>query len=383
MYGGSLPVATRKRKSKKKYASEAAEEEEAFEPKPKKVKKEKGTLQEVGSAMPTIQEEVMDLEPVKVLNKRTRGGASFASSLPMSPQPIIHKKKRKHVVRKMKVSSYVTDEDVEVEGSTDIVTREVRKKKAADVDALQQTFEIATEILVPAEVLLNESTTEAAQKVVELAGDLQELVVAEQDLQEKDVACSGAGTSKVDASEATRGNSDSHNISENIVEVESTSTSTSSETLDDIPLSRVYENLHKALAPSPSSKHQKRPTDDVETSEPLPIEERVGALVDQRLGLCKNLHADHWFIPKFATPVQVIDLSETDQITSDNPEVTTSSSQTQPTTQSSDPSLLEELANHYKGELPGVKPNLEKASEMAPNTCSDLIIHPIFPTISS
>ena len=68
MYGGSLPVAT-----KKKVASEAAEEEEDSEPKPKRVKKEKANLQEVGSALPTISEEVMDLEPVKVLNKRTRG----------------------------------------------------------------------------------------------------------------------------------------------------------------------------------------------------------------------------------------------------------------------------------------------------------------------
>ena len=162
-------------------------------------------------------------------------------------------------------------------------------------------------------------------------------------------------------------------------------------------MSRVYENLHKALAPSPSTKHQKRPTDDVETSESLPIKERVGALVDQRIGLCKNLPPDHWFVLKFARPLQVIDLSETDQTTSDNPEAITSSSQPQPTTQSSDPSLLEELATHYKGELPGLEPNSEKASEMAydevvledpqqhepnlqmaSNTCSDLIIQPNF-----
>jgi len=135
----------------------------------------------------------------------------------------------------------------------------------------------------------------------------------------------------------------------------------------------------------------------VETSEPLPREERVGALVDLRPGLCKDLPPYHWFYPKFARPLQVIDLSEIDQAASNNPKATTSSSQPQPTTQSSDPSLLEELANHYKAELPGFEPNLEKASEMAsyevvledpqqqkPNsqmassTCSDLIIHPDF-----
>ena len=280
MYGGSLPVATKKRKSKKKSASEAAEEEKASEPKPKEVKKEKGTLQEVGSAMPTISEEILDLEPVKVLNKRTRGGASSGSSLSLPPQPTIHKKKRKHVVGKMKVSTYVTEGDAKVEVATNLQTREVMKKKATDAATLQQALEIAKEIEVPAEVLLKESTAEDAQKVVELAGDIQELVVDGQDLQREDVACSGSGTSEADASEATRGNIDSHNISENIVEVESTSTSTSSETLDDIPLSRVYENLHKSLSPSPTTKHQKRHADDVETSGPLPTADRVGALVD-------------------------------------------------------------------------------------------------------
>ena len=61
--------------------------------------------------MPTIQEEVKDLEPMKVLNKRIRGGASFGSSLSLPPQPTIHKKKRKHIVKKMKVSTYVTKEE--------------------------------------------------------------------------------------------------------------------------------------------------------------------------------------------------------------------------------------------------------------------------------
>ena len=70
-------------------------------------------------------------------------------------------------------------------------------------------------------------------------------------------------------------------------------------------------------------------------------------------------------------------------------------SQPKPATQSSDPSILEELANHYSGELPIFKPNSENASEIASeevvsesshqqepyleiatNTCIELIIHP-------
>jgi len=154
MYGASLIFSSKKRKSKKKATLEAAEEE-ASEPKPKKVKKEKDVLQEVGSTMPTIQEEVKDLEHVKVLNKRTRCGTSTGSSLSMSPQPTIHKKKRKQGIRKMKVSNYMIKEDAQVEAATDLVTREVIKKKVFDVAALQQALEIAKEIEVPVEVLLS------------------------------------------------------------------------------------------------------------------------------------------------------------------------------------------------------------------------------------
>jgi len=71
MYGGSLPVASKKRKAKKKATSEAADEE-VFEPQPKKAKSA-SQVTEVGYAMPTVQEEVEDLEPVKIIEQRTRG----------------------------------------------------------------------------------------------------------------------------------------------------------------------------------------------------------------------------------------------------------------------------------------------------------------------
>jgi len=57
--------------------------------------------------------------------------------------------------------------------------------------------------------LLKQSIVEDVQKVVELAGNLQELVVADEllkgaeEVQREDVACSEAGTSEADASEAT------------------------------------------------------------------------------------------------------------------------------------------------------------------------------------
>jgi len=75
-----------------------------------------------------------------------------------------------------------------------------------------------------------------------------------------------------------------------------------------------------------------------------------------------------------------------------NHEVSVSSPK--PTTLTSDPSVIQDLINHYSGELPGFEPSLERASElasdevtsespqqqepnlqMASNICSDLIIH--------
>jgi len=193
-----------------------------------------------------------------------------------------------------------------------LVTREVRRKKVADTAALQQALEIAKKIEVPAEAFLKESTTEDAQKVVELAEGIQELVVAgellngAEEVKRDNIACSGYGTSEVDALEATRGNSYTHNISDNVVEIESTSTSNFSDTIDDIPLNKVYENLHKSLAPSPSTKHQKKPANDV--FEPIypAVLERIRELAQRRINVCQNLPSNHPFQPSFIQPLQSI-----------------------------------------------------------------------------
>ena len=70
------------------------------------------------------------------------------------------------------------EEEEEVEATTELVTREVRRKKADDVAALQKVLKIAKDIEVPADVLLKESTVEAALKVIELTENLQKLVLA-------------------------------------------------------------------------------------------------------------------------------------------------------------------------------------------------------------
>jgi len=147
------------------------------------------------------------------------------------------------------------EEDDQVEAETDLVTREVRRKRAANEATLQKANEISQEIGVPTEHLVKQSTVEVAHKVIELTANLQQLVVAgdlldtTEEVQRKEAVCL-----ETDASEATRGNIDSHNIS-NVIEIESSSTSAShlpsvstSSDIDSIPLSRVYANLHKSLS---------------------------------------------------------------------------------------------------------------------------------------
>jgi len=76
MFGGAIPVSSKKKRklTKEEYLSEATEE--ASEPQKKKAKKAKVAPQAeaTSSGVPTIQEEVQDLEPAKVLNKRIRSG---------------------------------------------------------------------------------------------------------------------------------------------------------------------------------------------------------------------------------------------------------------------------------------------------------------------
>jgi len=107
MFGGSLLVPSKKKRklTKGKYLSEAAEE--ASKPQKKKAKKAKVSPQAeaTGSDVSTIQEEVQDLDPAKVLNKRTRSSKTAESSQPQHAQPSIPKRKRKHVVKKLKVAS--------------------------------------------------------------------------------------------------------------------------------------------------------------------------------------------------------------------------------------------------------------------------------------
>jgi len=218
-----------------------------------------------------------------------------------------------------------------------------------------------------------------------------------------------AATSEVDALEAAQGNPDSLH-SANIIEIESssesfqTSTSTSTSTsdssdLDDVALNKIYKSL------SPSTKLKKKPSD--EPYEPLypSVLDRIDEMSQMRVDLCAKLPADHPFQPPMIDCLQSIpaDAEGVDKpagsvsaniSTSSHPNqppvakplnfapadaktigeqassesanlVETSSPQPKSSSKSSEPSVLDQLVNHYSSELPGVESELEKAYEVA------------------
>jgi len=136
MYGGKLSV-DKGRKSKRK---EMIEEDylEAEQPS-KKAKKDKASdkLKIGGFGVPSAQKEAQELDPEAIIGKKTRSGKPSAPATLSSPeQSPLKKQKRTQAPRKLKESVYVTEEIEGVEAATELVTREVRKKKAEEAAAL-------------------------------------------------------------------------------------------------------------------------------------------------------------------------------------------------------------------------------------------------------
>jgi len=97
-------------------------------------------------------------------------------------------------------------------------------------------------------------------------------------------------------------------------------------------------------------------------------------LQQRRIDACKNLPADHPLQPPVIEPIQSIpadaegadDHTETDSANINVPSPhPTSPTLTIPTTEISELSIIQNLVDHYSGELPEYKSNLEKASDIA------------------
>jgi len=378
MYGGTLPIA-RNRKSKKRATSEASS---TYSTCPSECS---------CHTVPSIQAEVQDLELAKILNKRTRSGNSVSSSQPPPAQPSVPKKKRKHNIRKMIESPCVENDEDQIEAATTLVAREIRSKKAADAAVLEKVLELAKEIEVPASSIAREDAGVIAQEVIKSVEEVQDwvstkvrsLIISAGALEEEtsgagelvkateDVQREEAAISEADASEATRGNTDSLHTA-NVIEIESSSASPSHSTsisnssdIDDVPLNIIYTTINKGL--SSSTKLQKNPSD--ETFEPMypSVLERISEMSQMRLDVCARLPADHPFQPPMIEPLQSLpaDAEGVGEPAMSESANLSESSHPKPTTQASEPSVLDDLVNHYSGELPDYEPNLEKASEVA------------------
>jgi len=302
MYGGNAKVA-KSRKTKRKPMSEAEYLEGASEQPAKKAKKARkdNAHEATGSGVASIQEEVEDLEADKILLERTRSGKAATTSSISPKQPSIPKRERKHVVRKLKESKYVEAEEESAE-ATELVTREVRRKRVND-EVVQRVVELASQIEVPASNLAREDAVEAAQQVIESAVVVQELAASEAEVLAMvgtaEAKEGNAGTSEaLESQEAPEGKSDALHTDIDIVEVGSSSDirtnspSTSSSSIsssdeDDIPLSKVYSLINKT--PSTSTKTTQKPDDTFEPMYPS-VEERMIGMQQRRIqvSICRS-----------------------------------------------------------------------------------------------
>ena len=119
--------------------------------------------------LPAVQEEIADLEPIEVFNKRTRGGSLEAAAF--QPKPKAQKMVKKHV-RKMIQSKYTEEEDTQFEEATSLVTRMVKNKKD-DEKAPETSSDPQTDIQSAAAKSQQGQTSEDKEEmVIEIAKSL-------------------------------------------------------------------------------------------------------------------------------------------------------------------------------------------------------------------
>jgi len=107
-------------------------------------------------------------------------------------------------IKKLRQASL--DAEEEEEAATSLVTREVLKKRAEEA-TLKKALEIAAQISVPSDLLLQEASIEATQAEIELTEDLQQLVVSGELLKDSGEKAAGSEAATSEAA-ASRGNLD-------------------------------------------------------------------------------------------------------------------------------------------------------------------------------
>jgi hypothetical protein len=86
------------------------------------------------------------------------------------------------------------------------------------------------------------------------------------------------------------------------------------------------------------------------------INERIGEMSEMRNQVCERLPLHHPFQPQVIQPLNMV--------VPDEVNVEPSSSQPPSINQTEDTTVIDNLVSHYTSELPEVRPNLEKASEV-------------------
>ena len=292
----------------------------------------------------------------------------------------------------MKESTYTHEENAKIEEANALVKKVLKDKnteKSSSEPQLEsvtakfqqnpagiEETDLETDICLAKELrttiahFVKKKIVEDTKKVVEYTKAVQGLIAKEagdllkttMEVKWENAGCSEAGTSEAPTSDVaeTRGNNSIH-ISDKIIDLNSTSTSHSSETLD------------KDLAPSPYTKTTKKPVDDVYVPMYPSVQKRIVDMAQRRIDVCHKMPATHWVQPPYIKPLQMIlvDVQSQDEsvrTTSYNFPSTSSQPQPQPTTtKTSDLSMLDDLPNPYKVELPSYIPNSEKASKTAPD----------------
>jgi len=260
-----------------------------------------------------------------------------------------------------------------------LVTRELKKK--VNDDDVQRALELAKQIEIPTEVQTNESSATAAQEVIKAAKVVQELAATEAEGLAM-VTTEEAEEGNTGALEAPEGISKTLHTDVEIVELGSSSSSdirsnspsslssTTSSDSDDIPLSKVYTTLNKALPPSPSTKTTKEPDHDTFVPMYPFVQKRIIDMQQMRIDACKNLPANHPLQPPVIEPIQSIPaVAEGEGCVGTDLANTTVSSSTpnSPTTQTTEiteQSIIHNLESHYSGELPEYVSNSQISSDI-------------------
>jgi len=233
-------------------------------------------------------------------------------------------------IRKLRQASLAAEDEPEEE-ATSLVTKEAAVKKA---------LEIAAQISVPSDVLLQKTTGEAAQAAIELSEDLQQLVASGELLKAPEEKVTGSEVA------ASRGNPDVSNSAE-YIEVESGSEtsihSQDSSDLDNVTLSLIYTDI------SPSTKPTQKA--NIKLFEPVypTVLKSIGEMSQMRVDLCNKLPADHPLQPPIIEPLNVAPADE---------HTSTSTHSNQPQTDTCEPS-------NSQPKSPTKTSELQKASEVA------------------